>query len=104
SFERFSVIGAGAWGTALAMLLAGGGRPTSLWARSPAAVETMAGSRQSPRLPGIALDPAIAVTADLARAGAADAILMVVPAQVVRDMARALAPHVAPRTPIVICS
>ncbi len=106
--KPLSVIGAGAWGTALAGQAAACGNPVVLWAREPGLVHTMQSARQNPiYLPGVELDARIAPTADLAQAArhAADgAILLVVPAQFMRSVAQALSPHVRPTTPVVICA
>lgn len=69
-----SILGAGAFGTALAVALSANGRVT-LWGR-----ETGWG-RQNPRLPGVILSEAITVTSDLARAAQAQTILLALPAQ-----------------------
>ncbi len=103
-----SVIGAGAWGTALAAQAASCGHPVSLWAREPGLVHTMSRSRQNPiYLPRVTLDHRITPTADLSEAGrhaTNGAILMVVPAQFIRSVAEALSPHVRPNTPVIVCA
>jgi glycerol-3-phosphate dehydrogenase (NAD(P)+) len=76
-----AIIGAGAWGTALAVMQARAGRPVTLWGRNREAVSDMATSRLNPRLPGIALGAAITCTADLP---AADITILVVPMQHLR--------------------
>lgn len=78
---RIAVAGAGAFGTALAAALAAAGRPVALWGRDAAAMAALAASRESPRLPGARLPPALAVTADAAALQGADAVLLAVPAQ-----------------------
>ena len=86
-----AVIGAGSWGTALAINAARAGRRVVLWGRDAPAVRAIESDRENQRyLPGIPLDPAIRVTADLAEVAAADAILLVVPAQTVAEIAAAL--------------
>lgn len=84
---RLGVMGAGAWGTALALMGAANGHHVVLQARDG---EAMAQSRVSPRLPGHTIPDSIDVTADLARLADADAVLVVVPAQAVRGAVRAL--------------
>ncbi|GAB6967991.1 NAD(P)H-dependent glycerol-3-phosphate dehydrogenase [Komagataeibacter kakiaceti JCM 25156] len=91
---RIAVIGAGAWGTALAMQAARAGAEVSLWARNPAA---MSAGRVMPRLPGFALPDAITVTDVLPRR--ADLILLACPMQHLRDTAR----QVAPCAPMIAC-
>jgi glycerol-3-phosphate dehydrogenase (NAD(P)+) len=99
-----SVIGGGAWGTALALVAARAGRKTTLWARDPRTLASIAERRENPRLPGIAIDASLAVTADLMRAAAADLILLAVPAQSVRGVLLSAAPHIASGTPIVVAA
>jgi glycerol-3-phosphate dehydrogenase (NAD(P)+) len=101
---RIAVIGAGAWGTALANAAARAGREVMLWARDPAAVVALATMRESPRLPGIKLDERIAATGALADAAGADAVLLVVPAQDLRTAALALASHLGAGIPVVACA
>lgn len=104
SFQKISVIGAGAWGTALANAAARAGRDVTLHARDSSAADGMSRTRENPRLPGIQLAKAISVTGDLAKAATADAILLVTPAQSLRQAASALAPHLAKKIPIIVCA
>ena len=90
--RKIAVIGAGAWGTALAVQAARAGRPVALWARDPARAAAIAAARENfSYLPGVALPDGIAVTHDAAEAlhGAAIALL-VVPAQALRGVLAAL--------------
>lgn len=101
-FETISVIGAGAWGTALAMNAARAGRKVVLWGRNREAMGAMAEKRENIRyLPGIRLDPAIQITTDIAETADADAVLLVVPAQTVSEVVRALCLR---RQPVAICA
>jgi glycerol-3-phosphate dehydrogenase (NAD(P)+) len=104
TLNRIAVIGAGAWGTALANAAARAGRDVMLWARDPAAVAALTATRESPRLPGITLDARIAATGVLADAAGADAVLLVVPAQDLRTVAIALGAHVGGGVPVVACA
>src|SRR5665213_1847391 len=101
--ERIGIIGAGAWGTALAQSLARAGRAVVIWAHE---AETVAALNRDHAnavfLPGIALDPAIRATSSLAEAAAADAVLLAVPAQHLRAIGAALA-ATAP-APVVVCA
>jgi glycerol-3-phosphate dehydrogenase (NAD(P)+) len=90
-----SVIGAGAYGTALANAVATSGRNVILYARYSAAAERIATSRLNPKLPGIRLHDDVVVTQDIARAADARTILIAVPAQSLRAASVALAPHLA---------
>jgi glycerol-3-phosphate dehydrogenase (NAD(P)+) len=98
-----TVVGAGSWGTALAVHLARSKRPVRLWAREPALVEQMAAARvNEPYLPGIPLPAAITPTSSLAGAveGAAF-VIIAVPSHGVRTVVRALAPLIERDTIIV---
>lgn len=75
-----AIVGAGAFGTALAVAL-GHHRPLTLVAREGAA-QAIATTRESPRLPGVALPETVRVTAELP--DAADILLLALPAQVLR--------------------
>lgn len=102
--QTIAVIGAGAWGTALANAAARAGRDVTLYARDRGAAETIARTRANPKLPGVSLADGVAVTNDLAQAAQADAALLVTPAQSLRQAATALAPHLAPGTPVIVCA
>jgi glycerol-3-phosphate dehydrogenase (NAD(P)+) len=104
SIERIAVIGGGAWGTALAQTCARAGRKVTLWEHDPVHARHLAEARESRFLPGVRLDDAIAVAADLADAAQAQAILLVVPAQAMRQVAQRLAPAIAPGTPLIVCA
>jgi glycerol-3-phosphate dehydrogenase (NAD(P)+) len=67
AFRRTGVIGAGAWGTALAQVAARAGMEVTLQAREAEVVESITARRVNEAfLPGVELDPAIRATADLA--------------------------------------
>jgi len=99
-----SVIGAGAWGTALANAIANPDRPVILYARDPAAAERIGTTRINPKLPGIRVDDNVVVTPGIARAAEADAILLAAPTQNLREAAASLAPHLADRAPVIACA
>jgi glycerol-3-phosphate dehydrogenase (NAD(P)+) len=78
--DTVAIVGAGAWGTALAVHLAGVAAPPALrlWARDPVAARTIATSRQNSRyLPGIAIAAEIDVVSELARAIAGASLVIV---------------------------
>ncbi len=103
--RQIAVVGAGAWGTALANLAARAGAHVTLWARDPAhAAEMAATGVNARRLPGVPLAPTVMPTADLAAVATADILLLAVPTQALRSAAVALAPFVRPRAPIIICA
>ncbi len=103
-FRTVSVLGAGAWGTALANVAARAGHEVRLWGRDGAAMATLARTRENPHLPGVILEAGVTPLADLAQAASADLLLAVVPAQATRDLALRLRGLVAPGKPIVLCS
>jgi len=104
--ERIGIVGAGAWGTALAMVARRAGRRVTLWAHEAEVVDAINRDHENPIfLPGVDLDATIAATSDLTElAGAADAVLLVTPAQFLRVTAERLAPALALGVPAVICS
>ena len=81
---RIGVIGAGAFGTALAVALARDGRAVSLWARDPNAIAAMRTTRRAPRLPDVDLPTNIVVTDNLREALTPDILLLAMPAQALR--------------------
>jgi glycerol-3-phosphate dehydrogenase (NAD(P)+) len=86
--DRVAVIGAGAWGTALAQAAAIAGRQVTLVGRDPAVIaEINAHHRNTPHLPGISLRPGIGATTALPES---DLVILAVPAQATRDALKAL--------------
>jgi glycerol-3-phosphate dehydrogenase (NAD(P)+) len=84
--RRIGVLGAGAWGTALAIIARRAGRDAVLWARRPEQAEAIAAARENAlHLPGIALDPAIEITGRIEPALDTDAVLIALPAQHLRE-------------------
>ncbi len=104
TFGHIAVIGAGAWGTALANVIARTGRSVMLAARDRASAEAIATRRESPRLAGVPLEERVGVAPAGIEAGRYDAILLAVPSQQLRDAARAIAPELRPDTPVVACA
>jgi glycerol-3-phosphate dehydrogenase (NAD(P)+) len=104
SYHSIAVIGAGAWGTALAGVAARAGRDVMLYARNAAFAAQMTATRQNPKLPGATFDARIAVTSDVADAARADIILLAVPAQNLREAVTAVAPYLAAATPMIACA
>ena len=102
---KTAVIGAGAWGTALANLLAGKGVDTLLWAREPALAEAVNTGHENPvYFPGVPLDPRLRAVNVLEEACRdAEVFLIVVPAQYCRNVLQKLKPHL-PRHPAMVCA
>ncbi|MGQ0742434.1 MAG: NAD(P)H-dependent glycerol-3-phosphate dehydrogenase [Alphaproteobacteria bacterium] len=104
-FRSVAVIGAGAWGTALAIVAASAGREVMLWAREPEVVESIRSAHENRRfLASVTLPASLAVTADLAKCRACEVFLVAAPAQHLRSVLSALAAAVAKDAAVVICS
>ncbi|WP_020187138.1 NAD(P)H-dependent glycerol-3-phosphate dehydrogenase [Methylopila sp. 73B] len=101
-----AVVGAGAWGTALANVAAEAcGGCTPLIGRDAAAMAEVAAARvNARRLPGVALHDGVAPTADLDAVGGEDVVLLVTPMQTLRAVARDLAPRLKPGAIVVACA
>lgn len=104
AFQSVAVIGAGAWGTALATVAARAGRAVTLWARNAEHAARIASTRDNPRLPGVSIASEIVVTSDLAEASRAEMLLIATPAQHLRGAVNMLASHLARSAPIVACA
>ncbi|HWB48712.1 MAG TPA: NAD(P)H-dependent glycerol-3-phosphate dehydrogenase [Stellaceae bacterium] len=104
--SRLVVIGAGAWGTALAMVARRAGSEVVVWARDPAIAEAIGRHHRNPvYLPDIVLDPAIAATAHFEPAVAgADAAVIAVPAQFLRAALVMFGAHLPPALPLLLCA
>jgi glycerol-3-phosphate dehydrogenase (NAD(P)+) len=98
---HIGVVGGGAWGTALACLARRAGRRVTLWSRDPSLAEAMARDRRNPvYLPGVTLEKGIEAAADLEALEACDVVLLVCPAQAVRELSARL----TGRAPVVVCA
>jgi glycerol-3-phosphate dehydrogenase (NAD(P)+) len=103
--KHISVIGSGAWGTALAVIANRAGANVLLWTRNPFVLEAIhQKNRNTLYLPDVFLDPAITVTDSLARACSTELVLLVTPAQHVRSTCIAMANHLAATIPVVVCA
>ncbi|MCP4205757.1 MAG: NAD(P)-dependent glycerol-3-phosphate dehydrogenase [Shimia sp.] len=96
-----SVLGSGAFGTALAVAFAHSGTNVTLWARNADAANTMQTTRANPRLPGVELPKTVSVTADFADA-LTDVVLLAVPMQQLRGLLESH-PELSGRTLIACC-
>lgn len=105
AFRNVAVLGAGAWGTALAQVAAAAGRDVMLWALEPEVAAAINQAHENtPYLPGIPLHPRIRATNAMDEAVRADLYLLVPPAQHMRSMLRSLRAHLKPGAPIVLCA
>lgn len=99
---RVGVIGAGAWGTALAQMLASDGRDVLIWAFEPEVVEAINTDHRNPQyLPSAKLSPNIRATGDLSDFAEIDIVLAVTPAQVLGRVLEGLS---KPPRDLVLCS
>jgi glycerol-3-phosphate dehydrogenase (NAD(P)+) len=105
TFKSVGIVGGGAWGTALAQTMCLAGRETLVWAREPDVVDEInARQANTSFLPGATLDRRLRATAQLADIAARDVVLMVAPAQHVRDVGLALGQQLADGKPLVLCA
>ena len=105
AMKRVGVIGAGAWGTALAAAARRAGCRVVIWAYEAEVTQSINdGHENTMFLPGVALDPAIRATADVAEALDTDAILLAAPAQRLRNVCRGFGASLRAPTPVVICA
>lgn len=101
AYQNIGVIGAGAWGTALALAAAQAGRAVTLWAREAEVVEQIRTTAENARfLPGVRLPDTITATGEIEEAARADALLVVVPAQHLRASVAML----KGAKPLVLCA
>ncbi|MEM8986096.1 MAG: NAD(P)H-dependent glycerol-3-phosphate dehydrogenase [Pseudomonadota bacterium] len=105
AFSTIGVVGGGAWGTALAVVAADGGRPVVLWARETEVVDSIAAASENKAfLPGVRLPASIDATQRLADLAQCEALLFVAPAQYARPVLKDLAPHLPDGAPLALCS
>src|ERR1700691_493658 len=101
-----AVLGAGSWGTALAIQFARGGKRTRLWGRNAHEMHAMARERRNLRyLPGAEFPAALSVVTDVGAAldGALD-VLVAVPSHALRSVLRTIAPRLAPGMRLALAS
>lgn len=102
---KIGVIGAGAWGTALAQMFSQGGRDVLIWAREPEVVTAINDQHENTVfLTGIPLSETLRATGDLTETIQRDIVLMVTPAQHLRTTLEAIKGDLRPETILVLCS
>lgn len=100
--NRVAILGAGAFGTALALAFARAGRDVTLWDRNPDRVAAMAQSRLcTAALPGLALDPRINPVSDLMAVGDLPVLVIAVPTQALRQVCEGLALVLSPAHAVI---
>jgi len=103
---KCSVVGAGAWGTALANVLAANGHQVRLWAREPDVVDGVNTHRENRRfLPGVCISDAVTATRGVADAlGDAELVTYVAPSHVLREVVASGASAVPEDAVLVVAS
>jgi glycerol-3-phosphate dehydrogenase (NAD(P)+) len=102
-FKKISVIGAGGWGTALAVLLSEGRDRVCLWSHGADAAGEISEQRMNVQyLPGITIPENVVATTDIAEAADADLVVMVVPSRGFRDVSTALAAASLSKNAVVV--
>ncbi|WP_128290562.1 NAD(P)H-dependent glycerol-3-phosphate dehydrogenase [Afifella aestuarii] len=105
SFRKVAVAGAGAFGTALALVAERAGASVTLWTIDEAAAARLAASREnSDFLPGPRLPETIDVTSDTSRLGDADCVLLVVPSQATRSLLAGIGTTLSDDAVVVACA
>jgi glycerol-3-phosphate dehydrogenase (NAD(P)+) len=100
--DKIGVVGGGAWGTALAQMVASDGSDVLLWARETDVVTAVNDTHYNPLfLPGLPLSSAIRATGALSDMADCDALLLVVPAQFLRGVLAELPPT---DRPLILCA
>lgn len=105
TYQKIGVIGAGAWGTALAQTLSQSGRDVTIWSFEPECADAINSKHVNESyLDGVPLHPSLKATSNPADLSGSDAILSVAPAQHTRVTLGNFAAHIAPGTPVLLCS
>lgn len=104
--KSFAVLGAGSYGTALAIVLASNGHQVNMWARDAAQAATMQAERSNSRyLPDVTFPKGLEVTDDIAKAVSdSDVVLVAVPSHAFRSALQSIKPHLATELPIIWAS
>ncbi|NCP62743.1 MAG: NAD(P)-dependent glycerol-3-phosphate dehydrogenase [Alphaproteobacteria bacterium] len=103
--KKVTVLGAGAWGTALALQAHYAGNEVTLWAYLQEEKDEIdQHGENKTRLPGVKIPKEITVTCDLAKAAQGEVLLVVTPAQAIRSFLTSLKEHLKPETTLVFCS
>jgi glycerol-3-phosphate dehydrogenase (NAD(P)+) len=106
SFSHAGVIGAGSWGTALALVLHGNGLPVTIWGHNAEHIADIKARRENTVcLPGVKLPESLRLTAELGDLRECDLVLLVTPSKAIREVvARAAAAGVTDRAVLLSCT
>ncbi|MEP6937284.1 MAG: NAD(P)H-dependent glycerol-3-phosphate dehydrogenase [Chthoniobacterales bacterium] len=103
NLRRTAVLGAGGWGTALAILWAKAGHEIILWGHNPERTADLSRSRENHEyLPGVTLPSSVCVTHSLADCAEADLVVFVTPSQALRDIAQQFRAVLANRNAVLL--
>ena len=105
-FEKVAILGAGSWGTALAVWLAERGHAVTLWGHDPEHIGQLRTTRRNAKyLPGVVLPEAVTFTSALADAAGSDLVVFVTPSRALREVAGRLADvPLAPEAVVLSCT
>ena len=104
-FKRTAVLGAGGWGTALAIVWAKQGNDVLLWGHNPERTEQLRATREnSEYLPGATLPESITITSDISQCAGAELVVFVTPSTALRQVAEQLRPHVPKDAVLLSCT
>ena len=104
-FKRTAILGAGGWGTALAILWAKQGNDILLWGHNPERAQELRETRENTEyLPGVTLPESVQVTSDLAQCAGAELVVFVTPSTALRAVAEQLRPHVSKDAVLLSCT
>lgn len=102
---KISILGAGGWGTALAILAAYAGHEVTLWARTEASADSLRSDRSNPtRLPGVSIPYEVQITSQLELTGQADYVLWATPSTALAEIAQRISNSITLRPDTVLIS
>ena len=101
---RAAVIGSGAWGTALALVLLENGHDVALWSYTQQESSVLREKRENPMLKGVALPEELELTTDITCVKDCQMVVLATPSFAVRATARQVAKQADPGTPVVLVS
>ena len=105
NFKRTAVLGAGGWGTALAVLWAKRGNDVSLWARNSTRAEQLRKTRENADyLPDIKLPPSIHISSDIRECANAELIVIVTPSVALRATLEQARPFISRHAVLLSCT
>ena len=105
AFDKVAVLGAGSWGTALAVWLAARGKQVTLWGHDPGHIALLRASGTNTKyLPGVPLPPLITLADDLCETNGCNLFVFVTPSRAIREVAAQLAASVSLAADTVLLS